>query len=105
MAEVFDEFTVVTDESKEALYFTEVFHGRFPLSNGIHFSGIDSDGAVGDDVAKVFDMRGGEVTFLEFAVPLVVAKAFEYEVDVTGMCFNVGRINEDVIEVNYYEVV
>ena len=105
VAEVFDELAIITNEPKEALYFTEVFHRCFPLSNCVHFSGINGDSTIRDDMTKVFDVRGCEVTFLEFAVPLVVAKAFEYEVNVMCMRFNVRRVDENVVEVYNYEIV
>ena len=55
VTEVWDEFAIVTKETKEALYFFEVLHGCLPFDDCVHFGVVYGDCAVFDEVSKVFD--------------------------------------------------
>ena len=69
---MWNEFTIVTKKTKEALNFLEVLHGCLPFDDCVHFGFVYGDCAIFDEVAKVFDTCGGEVAFGEFAIPFVV---------------------------------
>ena len=71
MTEVWNEFAIVAEKTKEALDFLKVLHGCLPFDDCVHFCLVDGDCAIFDEVAKVFDTCCGEVAFGKFAVPFV----------------------------------
>ena len=79
MTEVWDEFTIVTKKTKEALNFFEILHGCLPFDDCIHLGFVYCNGAVFNEVSEVFDAGGGEIAFGEFAVPFVFVKCIDDE--------------------------
>ena len=74
MAEMRDEFAIVTNKTKKFLDFCDVLKRSGPFCDCFHLFGVDGDIAVGNNVSKVFNGCSGEFTFFQFTIPLVIMK-------------------------------
>ena len=74
VAEMRDEFAVVTNKTKKFLDFCDVLKRSGPFGDCFHFFRVDGDIAVGNNVSKVFNGCSGEFTFFQFTIPLVIVK-------------------------------
>ena len=99
MAEVGDEFTIITNKAEEFLNFSYVFEGDRPFRDSFHLFGVDGNAAVRYNMSEVFDGSGGEFTFFEFTIPLVLMEFLHDLANVGYMFVFGGEVDEDVVEV------
>ena len=87
MTKMRNEFTIVFNKTKKFLNFGDVFERGGPLGDCFHLFGVNGNIAVGNNVSKVFDGGGGEFTFFEFIVLLVLVEFLHDLFDVIYMFF------------------
>ena len=99
VAEMGDEFTIISNKTEEFLNFSNVFEGNRPFCDSFYLFWIDGNAAVGYNVSEVFNGSSGEFTFFEFTVLLVLVE-FLHDLANVGYVFVLGRgVDKDVVEV------
>ena len=71
MAEMLDKLAVIANKTKETLDFTKILHRSTPIAYSIHFRLINCNGAIGNDMTKIFDMGGAKSHFLSLQYHLL----------------------------------
>ena len=64
---------------------------------------INRDGAIGNNVTKVFDSYSSKVTFLEFTVLVVVLQTGQNMGNIFTMHVNIRGVNQNIIKINCHE--
>ena len=63
LAEMRNEFAIVTNKTKKFLDFCDVLKRSGPFSDCFHLFGVDGYIAIGNNVSKVFNGCSGKFTF------------------------------------------
>ena len=90
MTEVRNEFAIIANKAKKLLDLCDIFERGGPFCDCFHLFRVDGNIAVRDNMSQVFNGSSGEFTFLEFAVPLMLAEFVHDLFDVAYM-FIFGR--------------
>ena len=95
-----DEVAVKVHKAQERL---SLFDGvqDWPLHNHVNLHRIHSQTIQGDNEAQIFDRGAVEICLAKIHVEVVVTESLEDRVDVTAVFIKRGRINKDVIKIDY----
>ena len=99
VAEMGNEFTIISNKSEKFLNFSDVLKRNWPFCDSFHLFWVDSNVAVGYNMSEVFHGCSGEFTLFEFTILLVLVEFLHDLSNVVYMFFFCKGVDENVVEI------
>ena len=93
--------TVGVSKAQKRLYFLNFLQLR-PILDDLDFCFVHLQAIGADDEAQEVHGSDAEFTFVDFGIQVVGAKAVEHFLYVSSMIGGVFRVNEYVVQIDYY---